>query len=117
MSVLKSWSRQLIAEMAHYVESQRKLFPPHSNHWVWGEYQAKHWIEAYFIRMGTGTPARYAKVLKEAKQLGLISHDVYCMECMDTGCSCGGIGLSHHGPCCPCAEINPNIPNWQERRK
>lgn len=31
-----------------------------------------------------------------------------CDKCFDTGCECGGIGLSCDG-CCDCRETNKNI--------
>lgn len=32
-----------------------------------------------------------------------------CLQCFDSGCSCGGIGLSCHG-CCTC-DANKSIPS------
>lgn len=84
-----------------------------------GEFQIRKWLKTRKTdqygrrvkhRLSNDKTERLIKWLKENKSLS----EFYCSECFDTGCQCGGIGLSCHG-CCDCRFENPNIINKFQR--
>jgi len=69
---------------------------------VYTEHQARAWFRR--SHWAAFDENKFIKVIKRQHH----KSEYYCSWCWDTGCTCGGIGMSCHG-CCPCRFENPHI--------
>jgi hypothetical protein len=90
---MKAWIREALVAFDLHVKAN---YNGHYN-----EYQARAWF-----RRSHWQKDKENNFIKAVERLYPKS-EYYCSWCKDTGCACGGIGLSCQG-CCPCRFENPH---------
>jgi hypothetical protein len=94
---MKAWIREALVAFDLHVKAN---YNGHYN-----EYQARAWFRRSHWQ-------KYKEKYKENNFIKAVERlypksEYYCSWCKDTGCTCGGIGLSCQG-CCPCRFENPH---------
>lgn len=95
---MKLWISEALESLNTHRNKQSVSF---SDKAEWGEYQIRIWFRnSIYFEMGK----KEDSFVKACIASGVMNLQYYCWDCYDTGCLCGGIGLSCHG-CCPCEGV------------